>query len=90
MAYVDLFCFRTLLPRAALLRFMAETPPGSYVFVAGMDAALTGLFVGADLPEYFCNEFCPDQLERIPFDEVIALSKRPGVRIWGDASLLEG
>ncbi|TCJ14392.1 hypothetical protein EPD60_10385 [Flaviaesturariibacter flavus] len=89
MAYIEAYRFRATLPQRDLLRFLAQTPAGQYVFVATADGSLYGLFPGSEIAEYFCNEFSPESFHIIPPEELRDAARQPGCKIWGEASLLQ-
>jgi hypothetical protein len=89
MAYIEAYRFRAVLPRRALLRFLAETPAGQFVFISTGDQQLYGLFPGSEIAEYFCNEFEPESFQIISAEELLAAARTPGCRIWGEPSLLQ-
>ncbi|RYZ21282.1 MAG: hypothetical protein EOO16_13645 [Chitinophagaceae bacterium] len=89
MAYIEAYRFRATLPQRDLLRFLAQTPAGQYVFVATADGSLYGLFPGSEITEYFCNEFSPESFTIISSDELKTAARQPGCRVWGEAALLQ-
>ena len=89
MSYIDTYRFRARLPKADLLHFVATAPAGQYVFVVPPGPDLYGLFAGADVLEFFCNECRVEEFEIIDPAGWARLRRQPGCRIWGDAALLE-
>ncbi|RYY94394.1 MAG: hypothetical protein EOO11_17975 [Chitinophagaceae bacterium] len=89
MSFINPIAFKATLPRAALIDFIARTPPDQFVFVVPPGPYIYGLFLSEDVAEFLCNEFPPDHFEIIPVAELRTLAGDAGVRIWGARGLLE-
>jgi hypothetical protein len=89
VSFIQTYCFRAEIRKAALMGFLATVPPEYYCFVVPPAGEFVlGCFMSGEVMEYFTNEFPVRSLQLVTPDILRQQMKVPGINIWGEKGLI--